>query len=341
MALHQGVQKLLLVGARLHTESPPPVPEPPQRLRPLIDALAPARERYDAQAIELGHRYRSGFWAIYLLSALAVLCAMMPLALGWDDLASYMHSYAAGWVISEILVIGAVFLIFWRGRRNDWQGGWLRARTLAELTGYLPLVAPLVDFSKPAGDANWYARAGFGGQHATPDDTAALCAAQESRARELLDGAWADPAFVDTYAAWTIGILESQRAYHARVARRSHVLQHRIHRVTAALFAFTALGALAHLFVHSRWISLITTVFPALAAALHGALAQSELFRMEAASERMALELGASVKALKDAPQDATRIERLRTTTREALALILQEHQDWYMLVKPHHLPLA
>lgn len=339
MALHQSIQRLLLIGAKLHTEPAPPVAEPPARLRPLIEALAPTRAKYDAEAIRLGHRYRSGFWSIYLLSALAVLCAMMPLALGWDDLTNYMHSYAAGWVIAEILVIAAVAVIFWRGHRNDWQGGWLRARTMAELTGYLPMVAPLVDYTKEVG--NWFARAGLAGPHATtPIEITTSCAENESRARDCLASAWNDAEFVAGYAAWAIGILESQRAYHARVARRSHVLQHRIHRVTAVLFACTALGALAHLVVHTRWISMVTTVFPALAAALHGALAQSELFRMESASSRMAVELGASVAVLRDA-LPVGEPEAVRSATRNALALILQEHQDWYMLVKPHHLPLA
>jgi hypothetical protein len=315
------------------------VAAPPARLRPLIEALAPTRAQHDVEAIRLGHRYRSGFWSIYLLSALAVLCAMMPLALGWDDLTNYMHSYAAGWVIAEILVIAAVAFIYWRGHRSDWQGGWLRARTRAELTGYLPLVAPLVDFTKGA-DGNWFARAGLSGPHATtPAEITASCAEHESRAKESLGSAWNDADFIAEYAAWATGILESQRAYHSRVARRSHVLQHRIHRVTAVLFACTALGALAHLVVHSRWISMVTTVFPALAAALHGALAQSELFRMESASSRMAVELSASA-ALRDALTGGEP-EAVRSATRDALALILQEHQDWYMLVKPHHLPLA
>ena len=122
------------------------------------------------------------------------------------------------------------------------------------------------------------------------------------------------------------------------------MLRHRIHRVTAALFAFTALGALAHLMVHSRWISLITTVFPALAAALHGALAQSEAYRLESASERVALELQKSVGEIRSALKseaESPRLEGVKTAIRGAIALILQEHQDWYMLVRPHHLPLG
>jgi len=344
MALHQNIQNLLLIGAQLDTAPAPPIPAPPQRLRPLIDALVPSHRQFDALAISRGHRYRSGFWAIYLLSALAVLCAMMPLALGWDDLTSYLHSYAAGWVIAEILVIAAVALIYWRGHKRSWQGEWLRARTVAELTSYLPLVAPLVDFARPQDEAGWFSRVLSAGPHtAAPAEVLALCRANEPRTRELLDGAWNDPGFVAQYAAWAAGILQSQRAYHARVARRSHVLRHRIHRVTAALFAFTALGALAHLLVHSRWISLVTTVFPALAAALHGALAQSEAYRLESASERVALELQKAVDDLRRAANaDAgSSHEGIKVAIRGAVALILQEHQDWYMLVQPHHLPLG
>jgi hypothetical protein len=121
------------------------------------------------------------------------------------------------------------------------------------------------------------------------------------------------------------------------------VLLHRIHRVTAGLFILTAVGALAHLVIHSRWISLITTVFPALAAALHGALAQSEAYRLESASERVALELQKSVDEIRQSINESTGpgTDRLQSAVRAAVALILEEHQDWYMLVKPHHLPLG
>ena len=345
MALHQHIQNLLLAGAKLDTSLAPPVPEAPRRLISLIAALEQPHMKFDALAIDHGNRYRSGFWAIYLLSALAVLCAMMPLALGWDDLTSYMHSYAALWVIAEILVIATVALIYWRGHRHAWQAEWLRARTVAELTSYLPLLAPLVDFTRPRDEAGWYSRVLPAGPNTVaPGEVAALCSSNEALARESLAGAWTDPEFIAAYAAWAAGVLEAQQAYHTRVAKRSHALRHRIHGVTATLFGLTALGALAHLVVHSRWISLLTTVFPALAAALHGALAQSEAYRLESASERVALELAksaAEIRAAAIAGDGHSRADRIRSAVRGAIALILQEHQDWYMLVQPHHLPLG
>ncbi|MEJ0038064.1 MAG: hypothetical protein WDO68_18635 [Gammaproteobacteria bacterium] len=351
MPLHQNIQRLLLVGVHLDAPPAPAIPEPPSRLRPLIESLASAHRAFDEIAIRHGHRYRSGFWAIYLLSAAAVLCAMMPLALGWDSMTSFMHPFAAGWAIAEVAVIAAVGVIYWRGHHNDWQGAWLRARTVAELTSYLPLIAPLVDFSavraEQAGHRapNWYPRALGPEQHplGTPE-VAELCGKNERQARELLDSAWSDPQFVFAYGAWAIGVLRAQQAYHKRVAERSHALQHRVHRITAVLFTLTAVGALAHLIVHSRWLSLITTVFPALAASLHGALAQSETYRLHATSERVALELRNAVveiqRSLDMAVADSDAAP-LKGAIRSAVALILEEHQDWHMLVKPHHLPLG
>ena len=126
--------------------------------------------------------------------------------------------------------------------------------------------------------------------------TSPSCARRiEPLARELLATAWSDPAFVSSYAQWTMDILEQQRHYHYRVASKQHALQHRVHTVNSALFALTALGALMHLVVHTLWLSLVTTFFPALGASLHGALAQSEAYRLGATSERLVAELQGAI----------------------------------------------
>ena len=158
MPLHQAIQRLLLVGARVESLPPAPSPQPPLRLLPLIAAIAPAHQKFDERAMYYGHRYRSGFWAIYLLSAIAVLCAVLPLALGWDSRTHALHPYAGLWAVAEVGMIATVSAIYWRGHRRDWQGEWLRTRTTAELTWYLPLVAPLVDFANNPGEGSWYRR---------------------------------------------------------------------------------------------------------------------------------------------------------------------------------------
>ena len=345
MAFHQLIQRVLLIGVRLKISPPPPPSSPPQRLLPLIEALAAAHLMFDARALHYGHRYRSGFWAIYLLSALAVLFAVLPLALGWDDRRHLLHPVVGLWAVAEVLIIGTVSTIYWLGHRRDWQGQWLRARTTAELIWYLPLVAPLLDFTRPETSANWYMRVFDPGNHLrTGDDLETICAKNEPLARTLLDGAWSDPAFISMYALWTVSVLEAQTHYHHRVALRQHALLHRVHSVNIGLFGLTAFGALLHLVLHTIWLSVITTFFPALGASLHGALAQSESYRLGTTSERLAVELQRAIGDLRGtlehhgaSPQPAPIKDSIQT----AIELILEEHQDWHMLVRPHHLPLA
>jgi hypothetical protein len=344
VALHQAIQRLILLGARLESFGPRSAAQPPERLVPLVEAIAPEHQSFDQQAVHYGHRYRSGFWAIYLLSAIAVLCAVLPLALGWDSPQHAFHPYAGVWAVSEVLIIAVVSTIYWVGHRRDWQGQWLRARTTAELAWYLPMLAPLLDFSSP-GEANWYVRAFDPGQHLrTADDVSTLCARVEPLARKVLATAWSDSGFVSSYVRWTLDILEQQRRYHSRVAARQHALVHRVHSINGYLFGLTAFGALLHLVIHTLWLSLVTTFFPALGASLHGALAQSEAYRLGSTSERLARELGNSIEHIQNAlAQVASSADPvvLRASIEAAMALILEEHQDWNLFVRPHRLPLA
>ncbi len=345
MALHQSLQRLLLVGARLPLPPPAPdVPAPPA-LQRLIDANAAAHRQFDERAIHFGHRYRSGFWAIYLLSALAVLCAVLPLALGWDSPRHMLHPYAGAWAVAEVGVILTVSAIYWLGHRHDWQGQWMYARTTAELSWYMPVIAPLLDWSAPVVEANWYLRLFEPGQHLQgANDISKLCARSEPLARQLLAGAWSDPAFIAGYARWASNIFEQQRIYHQVVAMRQHALMHRVHRINFVLFTLTACGALTHLMVHTLWLSLVTTFFPALGASLHGALAQSESYRLEAASERLVGEIGSAqeqIQATLDASGVAHDVPALQAAIKATVGLLLEEHQDWMLLVRPHSLPLG
>jgi hypothetical protein len=359
--LHRVVEKILLYRAPLKRLPRPPAADPPGVIKPLIEELAGERRRYDERALHFGERYRSGFWMIYLLSAVAVLFAVLPLALGWDDSRHFLHPYLGIWALGEVLIISTVAAVYWLGHRRDWQGEWLRARTTAELIGYLPILAPLVDFRRGAEEADWYLRVFDPGQHLRGNrEVTGLCRRHEAQMREALATVWADPQFVSAYADWSASILEHQEYYHRTVVLRQKVLQHRIHTLNIWLFGLTALGALTHLMLHSLYLSIVTTFFPALGASLHGALAQSEAYRLEVASDRLSKDLRMAVGRIREAAagpapaapsrapgsvsfvHDAAAVARLvRDAVESALSLILEEHQDWHMLVRPHRLPLA
>jgi hypothetical protein len=336
MGLHQIIQRLLLLGTHWEPLQPARLSNPPQRLEPVITAIETEHRRFDQRAVRFGNRYHSGFWAIYLLSALAVLCAVLPLALGWD---------ARAWAVGEVIIIGTVSAIYWWGHRRDWQGAWLRARTTAELTWYLPLLTPLLDFSKPADEANWYVRAFDPGQQLrTVDDFAALCARIEPLAREQVANAWADTAFVASYAQWALDILELQRRQHHEIAATQHALLHRVRSINASLFGLTALAAILYLVIHALWLTLVTALFPALGASLHGALAQSEAYRLGTTSERLTRELEGASRNIQTAVTGRTTGDdaiALKAAIEAALALILEEHPDWGLFVRPHRLPRA
>ena len=332
---------MLLLGARLHHASAPAPVAPPSTMQPLIAALEPEHSACNARAIEFGHRYRSAFWSLYLLSALAVFFAVLPEGLGWGDEHHPLHRFAPLWGLAELVVIAAVAGIYIRGHKRDWQGQWLAARMQAELMGYLPLAATLQEPEEDGFAARWLASISGGAEaSAEMDKVQALCAQHAALARKSLAGTLLDVA---GWARWMRALVAGQQHYHERVARRHHALAHRVHKINAALFGLTALGTAAHLFWHLPGLLLVATVFPALGAALHGALAQSEAYRLEMNSNRLAAELLALQAAIGavDCEPIETAHTRLRLLGQRALDLILAEHHDWHQLVRPHRLPLG
>jgi len=344
MVLYRSIQRLLLAGSNLGLPPPPLVAEPPVELRPLVTAVSREHQRFDRRAIFYGHRYRSGYWAIYLLSALAVLSAVLPLALGWDSPSHHLHPFSGLWAAAEVVMIGTVSAIYWLGSHQHWQSQWLQARTNAELVWYLPMLAPLLAHDDSTAEPNWYLRVFDPGQHVrAADELGAICARIEPLAQQLLSAAWSDRRFVAAYAQWTIQVLEQQRHYHQCVAITQHALEHRVHRINIVLFLLTAFGAVLHLAVHSLWLSLVTTFLPALGASLHGALAQSEAHRLHATSRRLVTELAICIERIRAAlaaPEDEVN-PAVRAGVEAAIRVILDEHQDWNLLVRPHGLPLG
>jgi len=332
MPFHQAVQDLLLLGHRPSLPPPPARVEPPAALRGLIQVVTSEHRAHNDAAVHAGHRYRSAFWALYLMAACAVLLAVLPVALGWSADEHPLHRYAIVWGVLELAVIAFAWLLYRRGVKGDWQGQWLATRSRAELVWYLPLAACLRTQPK---DGNWYAEL-FGDGEADAEVTR-LCQRLDPQAREALEGAWAQPDFVQGFAAWTGSVLAGQRHYHQRVAQRHTALQHRIHRVTAALFGPSALAAATHLVWHAKALLIATTAFPALGAALHGALVQGESHRLA----DTALQLDRQLAALRAALAQAQSPADVHRAAFAALNLILEEHQDWHHLVRPHHLPLG
>jgi hypothetical protein len=85
-------------------------------------------------------------------------------------------------------------------------------------------------------------------------------------------------------------------------------------------------------------MTLVTIFFPALGAALHGALVQSEASRIEQASTRLDYKLEQAVQAF---GATSTQPDDVADWVQSSIAVLLDEHQDWHGTVRPHHIPLA
>jgi hypothetical protein len=339
--VHVLIKRLLLLGSPKHKMAAIAAPVAPACLEPLIAACASSHQAFDLRAIRFGDRYRSAYWSIYMLSATASLLGTLAPALGWDQANHGLHPYAGIWGVAEVMVIGCVGVVYWRGHKERWQEQWLVARTCAELAWYLPLIAPLVDFDERHSMASWYGRVFNPGQHLRDaDEIDQLCTRLVPQARAMQAAMSDDPAAMRAYAAWAIAILQGQRQYHQRVSADQHQLLHRVHSITACLFALTAVGAALHLFVHALWLSVVTIFFPSLGAALHGALAQSEAFRLEQSSKRLVESLGDAIVDIELAIETGL-TERVADAVQSAVAVILEEHQDWHGTVRPHHIQLG
>ncbi len=340
MAFHDRVQRLLLIGSDLRPPPAPPRAEPPAEIAALQAVVRSEHQALNAEALAAGQRYRSAFWALYLLAALAVLFAVLPVALGWSAAEHPLHRWALVWGLAELAVIAGVWLLYRRGVKENWKEQWLRARSQAERVWYLPLAAALRDPEAPAVEGGWYAEL-FG---EPGDDVAALCARLEPTAREALAGAWQRPTFRAAFGRWASALLAGQRHYHQRTGRHHALLQRRVQRLSGLLFGLTALAAALHLVWHADVLLIATTAFPAFGAALHGALTQAESHRLQESAARLDAQLGALMdeieQALVDA-DDAASAAALHRAAYAALHLILDEHQRWHHLVRPQHLPLG
>lgn len=347
LPLHALIKRILLLGVATQKADAVQATKRPSCLVALEAKCSQEHKKYDALAIEFGNLYRSAYWIVYLLSAAAVLVAAAAAVFWPDPVRNEREVLILGGI--EFLLIVTIGALYLYGHKMEWQEKWLKARTCAELCFYLPLVAPLVDFKLKHPSGNWYERAFSLGHHVRKaSEIDNLCAELSESASEMYAALWQDPMMIHQYGHWAIGVLRGQRCYHESVRKEARALEHRVHRIILILFMATAISVCAHFFVHiksySEWLSLLSIFFPALIAALHGALAQSEAFHMEQSSEQLVARLDTVISGIEAAlVSEIVQSESglVKQAVRAALAAILDEHQDWYETVSPHEIPLG
>lgn len=208
----------------------------------LSDTLLPRFCHADDLARHNANRYRSAYVAAYLLSAMAVLVAMLGFTLD-TGLDVYLQKAILAAVELGILALIA-FAIIMRGQTGRWHEKWIDYRALAEALRHQRFLALIGEYGHlSAGhDARrpwwlWYVQATI---------------------REIgMPLGHLDAKFQRSVLATTrLAELAPQLDYHCRNRERMRRLDHSLHLAGYAAFWTAALALLLYLLVYLSWIML-------------------------------------------------------------------------------------
>jgi len=105
-----------------------------QPFRERLEAVVLPRYAWaDALAVEAAHRYRSTYFLIYILAASAVFVALSAIFFHDAEGDGRKLAIKAALVTLELVILVAIFLFVWAGRRRRLHERWVEYRSLAEL----------------------------------------------------------------------------------------------------------------------------------------------------------------------------------------------------------------
>jgi hypothetical protein len=301
--------------------TPPSPPENTQRY--LLDKLCPHYAWADGLSGYYAGLLRSSSLATNLLSASAVLVAMLGM-LG--------HGYHLEGrripELTEFALIAFILLITWHGRRKCWHERWLNYRQLAELLRQYCYLSPLgCALATPPPPAHF----GSGADRSWVDGMFRTIARDLGLA----------PAIINRDYLASIGkliesILDDQVGYHQSNSGTLTKLSHRLHHIGTTLFVITLLGCVVHVFSSqitrdSSWFLILATVPPAFGAAFYAIASHGEFARTADRSRAMALELSAlqsiDLKNALDSKDDT--FAELREAAQRIAGVMIAETMDW------------
>jgi hypothetical protein len=299
-------------------------PSPPENTRRyLLDKLCPHYAWADGLSGYYAGLLRSSSLATNLLSASAVLVAMLGM-LG--------HGYHLEGrripELTEFALIAFILLITWHGRRKCWHERWLNYRQLAELLRQYCYLSPLgCALATPPPPAHF----GSGADRSWVDGMFRTIARDLGLA----------PAFINRDYLASIGkliesILSDQVGYHQSNSGTLTKLSHRLHHIGTTLFVITLLGCVVHVFSSqinrdSFWFLMLATVPPAFGAAFYAIASHGEFARTADRSRAMAAELSSlqsiDLKNALDSSDDA--FAALREAAQRIAGVMIAETMDW------------
>jgi hypothetical protein len=290
--------------------------------------------------------YRSGYVLTYLLSAMAVLVALLPMAAGLEGEAQTVC------VLIEFGMLLAILLLFVIGRTRRWHERWMEQRLLAELIRQLRILIPL------GGGRPFPRTPTHLGVYGNLSQTwmywhmrAIARATGIPKARVTHEYVLNCLNYIDRIVGGPDG---GQFKFHRDTEARSKHIAHRLHKTATWLFGLTLFGIGLHLSLElladaapllgfkipdhlqkeiDHWLVLASAFLPALAAALAAISNQGEFARVAKRSAAMADSFGRftrqiSVLRSSDA-QGVLKLAQVIPLAGEIAEVMVDEVADW------------
>ena len=256
----------------------------------------------DRLAVRYSDSYRSAFILCFLLAALAVGFALLPLAWGW--LHHGRHAVEATCAALEIVTILTVLALVFEGRRRRFHARSIDYRMMAEMMRHLRLVAPLGGGPPfPQLPAHWTT-------YGQPGTTWVAWYVRAVERAMGLPNAVMDKDHLNRSLTHLRDSVSAQIDYHAVNAQRCGLIEHRLHLWGLWLFALTLVACGIHLLPHiahmvpspvlSAWLTILCGFLPAVGASLAGINNQGEFRRVARRSEAMREHLGLLLQQIDD-----------------------------------------
>jgi len=315
---------------------------------PVVAHIEGALARHYAWADGLAgyyaNMYRSSFVVNYLLGALVIFLALVPITFGTPDTAAALE-----WVkfAGVLVTVSAILVVTYLGHRRRWHERSIDYRALAELFRQFRFLAPLGRVPRlsrmPA--------------HATYGDPRSSWMAWHLRAvaREAgMLNACFSPAYLDAYArllhdGLIVGVRGDVRSghpgvlgqldYHLANASRLERISHRLRTASLGFFIVTLLLTVVSPLIHLRGMLMLEVLLPAIGAAFAAIRSQGEMERLALRSQSLATQLGYLGREL-DSLQDAPSSAALGQIAESGADAMIADVLDWRMVFQSRPLEL-
>lgn len=258
-------------------------------------------KKFDDLSNYYGNLYRGSFVFNYILGAIAVFAALVPVGFNFEELfgehdAHRYSLYATGF---ELVIIMSIFLIYKIGetplRKGErsfkifghrWHEKWLEYRLLSERFRYMEIlypigIEPLDELKKHLHGQGWnWMNAYFAYR---------LSEVKTTRCDDLV-----------AYKQALNKIMVDQAKYHKDNVVKMERIHHRLHTFASWLFFATLLVCVTHFAKPLTILTLLAGFLPALASAMHGILATGEFSKTASISERMAEQINDLIQNLSE-----------------------------------------